>query len=179
MFLFRDGDLELQLLEERHAVELFGMTDENRSYLREWLPWLDSTQTVADTRTFIQSQVAAFAKGTALTLGIWRDGALVGTIGLGAIDRINRMTMIGYWLDAGEQGRGTMTRACSALVDYAFRELDLNRVEIHCATGNSRSCAIPERLGFTLEGVLRENEWLYDRFVDHRVYAMLSSDRQR
>ncbi len=69
-----------------------------------------------------------------------------------------------------------MTRACRALVDYAFAKLQLNRVEIRCATGNLRSQAIPERLGFTREGTLREGEWLYDHFVDLIVYSMLARE---
>jgi ribosomal-protein-serine acetyltransferase len=61
------------------------------------------------------------------------------------------------------------------LVEHAFGELDLNRVVISCATENKKSCAIPERLGFRQEGIQRQAEWLYDRFVDHAVYATLAS----
>jgi ribosomal-protein-serine acetyltransferase len=49
-------------------------------------------------------------------------------------------------------------------------------VEIGCAPGNRKSCAIPERLGFTREGVLRQREWLYDHFVDHVVYGILAEE---
>ena len=69
-----------------------------------------------------------------------------------------------------------MTRACAAMVSYAFREWPLNRVQIRCATGNVRSCAIPQRLGFTREGVIRQSEWLYDHFVDLVLYSMLASE---
>ena len=51
-----------------------------------------------------------------------------------------------------------MTSSCAALLDYLFGELELHRVTIQCGTGNRRSCAIPERLGFTREGMLREAE---------------------
>jgi ribosomal-protein-serine acetyltransferase len=69
-----------------------------------------------------------------------------------------------------------LTKACKKLVTYAFIEYRLNRVEIHCAIGNTHSRAIPERLGFTQEGVLREAAWLYDHFVDHVVYGMLARE---
>jgi ribosomal-protein-serine acetyltransferase len=62
------------------------------------------------------------------------------------------------------------------MVNYAFRELGLNRVEIQVATDNMRSRAIPERLGFTQEGILRDDVWLRDRFVDHVVYGMLARE---
>ena len=52
----------------------------------------------------------------------------------------------------------------------------MNRVEIRCATGNKKSCAIPERLGFTFEGIQRNGGWLYDRFVDYRIYSILANE---
>ncbi len=69
-----------------------------------------------------------------------------------------------------------MTAACRAMVNHAFDELNLHRVEIKCATGNRKSCAIPERLGFTKEGVIKDGEWLYDRFVDLVLYRMLDQE---
>ena len=69
-----------------------------------------------------------------------------------------------------------MTRACSALGTHAFDALGLSRVEIRCATENEKSRAIPERLGFTQEGTLRQAEWLHDHFVDLTVYGMLAGE---
>ena len=69
-----------------------------------------------------------------------------------------------------------MTASCRSLINYAFTILNLNRVVITCATANERSCAIPLRLGFTHEGIARDAEWLYDRFVDHDLYALLRRD---
>ena len=59
-------------------------------------------------------------------------------------------------------------------MDHALLDLKLNRVEIRCATENTRSRAIPERLSFTQEGVMRQVQWLHDRYVDHVVYSMLA-----
>lgn len=108
--------------------------------------------------------------------GIWRDGTTVGAVGFHYVDRANRKTEMGYWVDEREQGRGVMTRCCRAAVDHAFGAWNLNRVVIFCATGNVRSRAIPERLGFTLEGVYRQAEWLYNHFVDLAAYAMLAGE---
>jgi ribosomal-protein-serine acetyltransferase len=63
-----------------------------------------------------------------------------------------------------------------AVIDHLFKVLNLNRVQINCNVENIRSRAIPERLGFKQEGVLREVEWLHDRFGDWAVYAMLRRD---
>jgi ribosomal-protein-serine acetyltransferase len=83
---------------------------------------------------------------------------------------------IGYWLAAPFQGRGIMTRACRAMVAYAFDTLRLQKVVIRCALGNTRSCAIPQRLGFKHEGIARQAEWLYDHFVDLNLFGMLASN---
>ena len=71
-----------------------------------------------------------------------------------------------------------VTRAVQTLVSYAFEVLDLRRVEIRCAKENRRSRAVPERLGFKKEGVLRESEWRHDRFYDMVIYGLLADDPQ-
>jgi ribosomal-protein-serine acetyltransferase len=171
-----DPDLELRLLEERHAEAVFAVVEENRAYLRTWLPWLDANRSVEDSLNFIKGAMAQWARNDGLTAGLWYQGDLAGVIGYAGIDWPNRITGIGYWVSAALQGRGLITKACRALVDCAFAELGLNRVEIRCATGNRKSCAIPERLGFTREGILRDGEWLYDHYVDLVVYALLASE---
>ena len=62
------------------------------------------------------------------------------------------------------------------MIEYAFRDLNMNRIEIRCGTGNAKSRAIPERMGFKNEGVARGSEWLHDRFIDLVVYAMLADE---
>jgi ribosomal-protein-serine acetyltransferase len=62
------------------------------------------------------------------------------------------------------------------MLDYLFDGLGLHRVAIRCGTGNMRSCAIPQRLGFTREGLLREGEWVNDRWVDLVAWGMLEHD---
>ena len=69
-----------------------------------------------------------------------------------------------------------MTRVAEALTEYAFKELALNKVEIRVAVGNKKSRSIPERLGFINEGCIRQAEWLYDHYVDHVVYGILSEE---
>lgn len=164
---------ELRLLHPIHAVELFQLVDGNRPYLRRWLPWLEASENVTETVEFIQRSREQFENRNGFATGIWFEGRLAGVVGCHGIDWVNRKTSIGYWLGAEFQGKGLATKACRVLVGYAFRELELNRVEILCATGNRKSRAIPERLGFRQEGTLREVQWLYDHFEDLVVYGML------
>lgn len=171
-----DEEVELRILEEWDAEEMFRLIDRDREYLRQWLPWVDYETSVEDSRNFIHLSLQHYQDNESFSLGIRYQGRLVGVIGYHAINWPSRKVEIGYWLGAEFQGKGLMTRACRAMVVYAFEKLLLNRVTILCATGNTRSRAIPERLGFTQEGILRESEWLYDHFVDLVGYSMLARE---
>ena len=174
-----DDRVELRLLELPHSAALYPVIDRNREYLRQWLPWVDGSRSSEDVARHIGENLERYESRESLAAGIWIDGEICGAISIHKIDRLNRSTSIGYWLAADRQGEGVMTRACRAMVDHAFREFGLHRVEIRCATGNQRSCSIPRRLGFTPEGTLRDAEWLYDHFVDLVVYSMLESEWSR
>jgi ribosomal-protein-serine acetyltransferase len=169
-------DLELRLLQLADAEELFALTDANRSYLRQWLPWLDLITQVEDTRDFIAKTLKQFADHECLVTAIRNGGNIVGLVGFNRIEQQDRVGYIGYWLAESACGKGIMTKACRSLIDYGFATLNLNRIVITCATENHRSRAIPLRIGFTHEGVIRDAEWLYSQFGDHDIYALLAKD---
>jgi ribosomal-protein-serine acetyltransferase len=177
-FPFAEG-AELRLLEHHHAQEMFSLIDQNRAYLRRWLPEWDVQKSLDDCKAIIKSSLEQLAANGGFTMGIWWEGSLAGIIGAGQIDWENRSTMIGYWLGEKYQGRGLVTRACRAVIDYLFSELKLRRVEIRCATTNPRSCNIPKRLGFSKEGVLRHAQALDDRYLDLEVYGLLAGEWNR
>lgn len=169
-------DLSLALLQPHHAEALFRAVDENRAHLRQWLPWVDATRSPDDSRAFIRRTQQQFGANEGLQTLLVVRGEIAGMIGHNGVRWDRRAAALGYWMAEKHQGRGYMTLACRAYVKHAFGEMGLNRVEIRAATGNLRSRAIPERLGFQLEGVLRDAEWLYDRFVDHAVYGLLARE---
>jgi ribosomal-protein-serine acetyltransferase len=177
MFSYKiDEETEIRLLAERHAERMFALTEENREHLREWLPWVDNTKSVEDTREFIKGALEQFAANEGFSAGLYYKGELAGAIGYHKFDWQNRKAEIGYWISARFQGKGIITRAARAMVDHTFNELGLNRVEIRCAEGNRKSRAIAERLGFRQEGVLRESMLLYDRYLDIVIYGMLKEE---
>ena len=163
-------------LELNDAEELFALTDANRTYLRDWLPWLDNIRRIDDTRAFIRAAQAQVAQNNGAQLAVKLSGRIAGIVGHHQIDWRNRLTSLGYWIGESYQGRGLVTEACRALITHAFDEASLNRVEIRCAVENRKSRAIPTRLGLRQEGLLRDAEWLYDHFVDHVVYATLVTE---
>jgi ribosomal-protein-serine acetyltransferase len=159
----------------RHAEELNAIILGNREHLSRWLPRYED-EPVDETRDSIIRGLEQFAHGTGLQAGIWFRGKLVGVIGVQWLDHYNRRTSIDYWVAQAFEGQGLVTRACRAVIAYLFTERGLNRVEIRCAMGNKRSRAIPQRLGFTQEAVLREAQRLGEGFTDIVVYGMLRSE---
>lgn len=69
-----------------------------------------------------------------------------------------------------------MTKACCCLCDYLFSKLNLNRIEIRCAETNTKSRAIPGRLGFTQEGKLRQMGYTRAGLVDYVIYGLLADE---
>jgi ribosomal-protein-serine acetyltransferase len=170
------GGAELRILEARHVEELYELVREHRDHLRAWLPWAHAEYTVEDTRAYVRRALAEFVATGAVPAGIWLGDRLVGTIGMHTIDWADRSTSLGYWMSEDFQGRGIMRAAFHAMLEYAFDELELHRVEVRCSTGNTRSRSFPEKSGFTHEGTLRQAQWLCDRFVDLEVYSLLAHE---
>ena len=171
--------LQLRLLQPADAEELFTLVDTNRAYLQQWLSWLNTTQTLDDTRHFIHQTQARVRDRQGFAAAIVYDGEIAGVAGLNGINWSDRQSSIGYWIAQNQQGQGLVTAACRAILHHAFTHLDLNRIAILCATQNHRSRAIPQRLGFTHEGTLREAQWLYNHFIDHEIYSILHSEWQK
>ena len=170
------GGAHLRLLEEDDADELFALVDRNRAHLEPWMPWVPATRSREDSLAFIRLTRRQVGENDGLQTTIVIDGALAGMVGFHHVDWGNRATTIGYWLAADRQGRGTMTAAVRALVENALGAWGLHRVVIEAAVENTRSRAIPERLGFREEGVRRGAERHGDRYLDLVVYARLASD---
>ena len=132
-----DHDLELKLLDRTQAPKLFKLVDSNRAHLRQWLPFVDDYRSVNAANQFIRRNRENHAGKTRLLMGIWLGESLAGVVTYDYIDWDNRAALIGFWLGKSFEGKGIMTRTCSALLDLAFDELGLNRVEISCAYENT------------------------------------------
>ncbi len=171
-----DEDIQLRLLEERYLEAYYALLKKNQHHLKVWEPWAELEPTLEGTREYMRQTLHQFADGRSQQTGIWYRSALVGSMGLHFRGYDDRKVEIGYWIDLDTQGKGIITRASRGLTSYAFDYLGMNKVEIHCAAGNVRSRAVPQRLGFSQDGVLRQDQLLHGDFVDIFVYSMLASD---
>lgn len=168
--------IRIRLIERTDASSFFGLIEENRVYLRNWLAWLDGMKSITIAEKYIDSRLKLASEKAGFCFLIISKNAIAGVVHLVDIDQANRKAMIGYWVGQAFAGQGFATDATKAVIDFAFSELKLHRIEIKCAVGNIGSEAIPKKLKFRCEGVLREAEWLHSRFVDQNLYSLLSNE---
>lgn len=172
------GGCRLRLLAEADAGALHALIEANRARLSPWFAWGEG-QTFEDTLGFIRGTEAQLAANDGFQAAIVCGEEIVGVVGFPGVDWRRRLARIGYWLDAGQEGKGTMTAAVRALTEHAFSVWELHRVEVRVATENRRSRAIPERLGFRQEGTLRGAERVGGRYLDSVVYSLLAGELGR
>lgn len=173
-----NSDLKLSLSIPEYAEELFELTDKNRGFLKQWLPWLDTVTKPSDTKDFIETQLLRFQQGEALHVTIFYRDKIAGVLGYNRIDHANGIGYIGYWLAREYNGKGIMTESVKDLIDLGFQYYSLNRIEIRCAVGNDKSRAIPERLGFRQEGILRQAETVYSKQTGSRRLRIAEDGKQ-
>jgi ribosomal-protein-serine acetyltransferase len=152
---------------------IWRLVDDERDRIGVWMPWVELTHTIDDERGWLASVTAD--ERSLDGCGIFVEGELAGGIGL-MVDAWGFVGEIGYWIGSAHEGRGLVTRACRALIDIGFRERGLHRIAIRAGVENQRSRAIPERLGFTEEGVQRGAGRGLGLFHDLVVYGLLEDE---
>ena len=168
-----DDDLVLRKPSLARAEDIYPLVDSNRDHLRQWLPWVDDMRSIKDERQWLKDQLDPSNRWHHPLMVLHR-GKLVGMIGVFGLNTQARAGEIGYWLAKEAQGQGIITRSCRAILDYVFALEGMNRVQIRAAAGNTRSRAVAERLGFTLEGVQRQAELVNGVYLDLAMYSMLA-----
>lgn len=171
-----DDEIKLTLLTERNAEEFYLVVRENLEQLKIWLPWAEDNYSLELAKRSIWQNLMEFTQSKGFSAIIIYRGKIAGEIGFHDVDLTSKSTQVNYWLAAEAQGRGVMTKSCRALINHAFEGMGLNRIEIDCQAENLKSRAVPERLGFQLEGIRRQAAWLNDRFIDLAQYAILSQE---
>ncbi len=144
---------------ESDAQALFEAVSESRDHIRPWLGFADAHQTIEESRDFIIHQQAQILLREDMNLSLWDKASrrFVGGMGLHPHDWKIPYFEIGYWLRASATGHGYTTEAVKLLTNYVFTQFKANRVEIRCDEKNTRSAAVPQRLGFVQEARLRNN----------------------
>ncbi len=171
-------DIELRPPDERVVDELFEVVERNRARLAKWQHWAYAGRQKEDTAQFVREAKASIEDQSALNLLIFHcspehQPRVIGSAGLLPIDGTTGIGEIGYWIDVLWEGKGIVTRCVEALIEEGFEHRLLERIQIRCAPGNTRSRAIPRRLGFTYEGTLRRVLRVGESVQDLEYYSLL------
>ncbi len=163
-FELRTERLVIRSPREADAPGLRLAIAESIDALRLWMPWAQAVPALEESQANCKKAVTAFKEGRDHRLHLFLKDPLtfIGCSGLHDIDWRVPKVEIGYWVRTSYSGKGYITEAIREITRYAIEELGMNRVEIRMSAGNTKSRAVPERLGFTFEGQLRND----DRHVD-------------
>ncbi len=173
-----DDDLLLRSYKPEDGPELFRCINESRAHLRPFLNWVDSTTKAEHSLQFIQMAIAQQATGEAMALGIFlrEERRLIGGIGMHRWDHDLKLAQIGYWIDQAYEGRGLMYRSAVRFLDFLFRKVGMNKVEMHIVPHNARSLVLAKRLGAQTEGCIRQSLRVGGKLEDVIVTGILRSE---
>ena len=174
-----DDHVALRLMSLTDAEESSAVVTRNLAHLAPWMPWATAEGASPEgQRAFLTSALAGWSRCERLESWLTYDGAIIGAVGLPAIHRAEQWAEAGYWIDRDYEGRGYVTAGVRALERIVFVDLGLERIQICQDAANARSRAIPERLGYTLEGVLRRHtvSGAEGRHADHSIYGLLKPE---
>ncbi|MDE0231759.1 MAG: GNAT family protein [bacterium] len=169
---FRSGD----------ARPLMEAVTESMPELSLWLPWARGLYGLSQARLFIKSSSRSWRRGRAFDFSVTlkdTPGRVVGGVGIWYTSRLQRTGEIGYWVRTDLTGRGVATEAARALVSVGFETMGLHRILMRIGVGNHPSRRVAEKLGFSYEGIAREEIMVRGRWMDHEVYSLLEQEWRR
>lgn len=173
---------ELRPFRKRDAEPLLDAVVASLTDLHKWLPWAHLGYNRMDATRYVRETAKAWREGRAYDFAIRRHDDAdyhVGNISIWHVSRPFRVGEIGYWVRSDETSRGVGTEVTARLVQVGFEELNLHRIVLRIAIGNRGSERIAEKLGFTREGILREEIKVAGAWLDHTVYSLLEDEFDR
>jgi len=170
--------LVIRCWEPSDAPLLKKAIDESREHLKPWMPWAHGDP--EDVQKYIErlrQYRGKFDLGQDYVYGIFNREEKIVLGGTGLHTRVGEGAReIGYWIHKDYLGQGFATETVSALVKVAIKGDGINRVEIHCDPNNVRSAAVPKKLGFTLEAVLKKRQRSFDQWLDVMIWTLFSDE---
>lgn len=150
---------------------------ESRAQLSSWMPWCHPQYSIEDSRSWISARLKAFPAGEDYAFGIFDEAnRLLGGCGLNKISQEERIANLGYWVRSSAICRGVASSAIQLLVEWAFANTQLFRLEILASTQNIPSQRAAEKAGAIREGVLRSRINRGGKSHDCVVYSFIRDD---
>jgi [ribosomal protein S5]-alanine N-acetyltransferase len=170
----------VKLLEPSDAADLLRLELQNRDFFQTYTPLRsDDFYTLEGQLERIKKSIEMQERDERYSFGIYllETGELIGNVTLSEVVRGPMQSCwIGYYLDKNHNGKGYMAEAVRLVVDYAFRELQLHRIEAGVMPHNIASIKVLEKAGFHREGIARKSVKINGRWEDHVVLAIVNEE---
>lgn len=173
--------LHLFPLDATDTRDLWAAVESSRPELEPWLPWIPFNVDLESSGRYAEASASDWDAARATRFAIRERGSrrFLGVIGLESFAHLHENVDLGYWLRVEAWGKGLMTEAGHAVIDWAFDAVNAHRVRVAAATNNHPSLHVIARLGFHFEGIARQAERVNGRWLDHAVFALVTADRRR
>jgi len=171
--------LLLQRFSRKDASTLDDAIRASLTDLNEWLPWARMDYTSGDTTAFIRESIHAWKEERAWDYSIrLKDdpGRHIGNISMWTVSKLGKISEIGYWVRSDEVSNGVCTEAVDLVLREGFATLGYHKTVLRIAIGNTASDRVAQKLGFTPEGVLREELLIRGNWVDHSLWSLLDRE---
>ncbi len=170
---------ELRRFGRRDADALTAAVRGSLPELQRWLPWAHSGYDRDEALGYVRDSTQSWREGRAFDFAIRsaeKPSGHLGNVSIWQVSRMGRTGEIGYWVRSDRTGQGVATEVTAAMLKVGFDRLGFHKVNLRIALGNRGSERVAEKLGFTREGVLREELLIQGKWVDHTLYSLLEHE---
>lgn len=177
--LLETDRLVLQRFTRRDAATVDDAIRASLPDLHQWLPWARMDYNSSDTSSFLRESMLAWKEDRAWDYSLrLRDDPHrhIGNISFWTVSKLGKIFEIGYWIRSDEAAQGYCTEAVAKVLEEAFNHLNYHKAVLRIAVGNNASDRVAEKLGFTREGVLREELLIRGNWVDHTHWSLLDRE---
>lgn len=175
-FILKGERIELRLLRPNNAEEMLNYYNKNKKHLMPFEPSRDdSFYTLQVQKHILMEGYRQFLSGTAVNFGIYINGNLIGKIQMSNIVLgVFRSAFVGYSISEEEQGKGYMKEALKLLIDFAFNEMGIHRLEASTLVDNIRSQRVLEGCGFRFLGINEKYLYINGEWRNHKAYYLIN-----
>lgn len=171
-----DNGCYLQQIDAADAPTLLAVIEANRSYLRPFLNWIDGVQSLSNIEFFINNCQLQTTQLKGITFLLFQQDEIIGSIALYDWMHDVKCIHIGYWIAAKHSGKGIGTAMAQRLLSYAFADLEMNKVQLYFIPENTASERLADKLGFKIEGFVRQSFFLNGMIKDQYLAGLLRAE---
>jgi ribosomal-protein-serine acetyltransferase len=172
-------DITIKMLEMRQSHEMYDFIVRNKDFFIDWIPFVSQIHSLHDIERLMKKNLERYIQGLGLYYTLWENNTLIGYVLAREIDKEAKWAEIGYMVDEQYTGRGIMKESCIRLINYLFDDVNMDKIVICCTDDNEKSKALAIKLGFTLEGNIRNHFVVNNKIRNMLYYGLLKEEYTR